>query len=98
MAIDYVRLQSAVTTIEKEENNLRDLFDRQDAIFKKLENGSDWQGLSKQSCFAKYKELSSKYEEILSNLSKYRMFLYNAGESYKSVVDKANVDNIISNS
>ncbi len=97
MAIDYVRLQSAITTIEKEEKNLKDLFDKQNANFEKLENSNDWQGMSKESCIAKYKELSSKYEEILSNLSKYRSFLYNTGESYKSIVDKADIDNVISN-
>ena len=97
MAIDYARLQSAVTTIEKEEKNLRELFDKQNINFEKLENSNDWQGMSKQSCIAKYKELSSKYEEILSNLEKYRLFLFNAGESYKSIVDKANIDNVISN-
>lgn len=83
--IDYNKLQDAISNIDSEAKKLRELFDKQNNNFKLLEDNKIWYGTSNQNCLAKYAEVSGKYEGIISDLEKYKQFLYNLGESYKSI-------------
>ena len=94
--IDYVKLQEAVTAIGNSKDKLQDLFDKENNVFIKMERADAWESISKQRCISKYRELSSKYGEILSNLEKYKQFLLKTGESYKSIIDKSNIESAIS--
>ncbi len=95
--IDYVKLQNAVASLENETNKLRELFSKQDNNFKLLEDNQMWNGTSNQSCLLKYKEVSGKYEDILSSLDKFKNFLFNVGEAYKAINETANGDVLSSN-
>ena len=90
ITIDFVKLQNAITSIDNEINKIKELFERQNNNFKKLEDTKMWNGTSSQSCIAKYKELSGKYEEIINNLSNYKRFLINLEASYSSINNEAN--------
>lgn len=90
--IDYTKLQNAIILLDNETKKLRELFNKQDNNFRLLEDNQMWNGTSNQSCILKYKDASEKYEDILSNLDKYKQFLSNALEAYKSINDSANND------
>ena len=85
IVIDYSKLEDAISKIDNETKKLKELFDRQNNNFKLLEDNKVWYGNSNQNCLSKYKEISGKYEEIISNLDKYKQFLINLGESYKAI-------------
>ena len=95
--IDYAKLQNAIAVIDSEAKKLRELFDKQNENFKQLEDNQMWNGTANQSCIMKYKEVSGKYEDILSNLDKFKQFLSNVGEAYKAINDRANGDIFSSN-
>ena len=97
ITIDYVKLQNAVMTLDEETKKLRELFNKQDQNFKLLEDNEMWNGSTNQACLLKYKEVSGKYEGILSELDKFKTFLSNVGEAYKAINDKANSDIFTSN-
>ena len=84
ITIDYNKLQDAITSIDNETKIIKDLLDKQNNNFKMLEDNKKWFGNSNQNCVSKYKELSSKYEEIITNLNNYKQFLVNLGETYKN--------------
>ena len=83
--IDYNMLDSAVSNIEKEINNLKNLFEEQNKNFKLLDDNKMWYGTACQNCTSKYMEISSKYEDIITTLNNYKQFLLNVKEAYKAI-------------
>ncbi len=82
--VDYNKLQESASLIEKEINNLKGLFDKENSYFELLADNKMWSGTSNENCINKYKEIKPKYEEILSGLNNYKQFLLNVAESYKN--------------
>lgn len=83
--IDYNMLDNAVSSIENEINNLKNLFEQQNKNFKLLEDNKMWYGIACQNCIDKYMEISSKYEDVITTLNNYKQFLLNVKESYKAI-------------
>ena len=82
--VDYNKLQESATLIEKEINNLKSLFAKEDSYFDLLADNKMWYGISNSNCINKYKELKNKYSDILNGLNNYKQFLLNVAEAYKN--------------
>ena len=82
--VDFNKLQESASLIENEINNLRSLFEKENSYFDLLADNKMWLGNSNNNCINKYKEIKTKYEDILNNLGNYKQFLLNVAESYKN--------------
>ena len=85
--VDYNKIQESAALIDKEINNLKDFFDKENSYFDSLSNNKMWYGTSNTNCINKYKELKPKYEEIINGLNNYKQFLLNVAETYKNFND-----------
>jgi len=81
--INYEVVKSLVSELYQEIIKLADLLTEQDRNFALLNDPTIWYGPSQTECMTKYKELSSKYQEIVNNISNYKVFLDSVNESYK---------------
>ena len=93
--INVIQVQEAIAKIDDEIEKINDLFDKQNQLFKKLESDKRWYGSSKDSCIDKYKQFSVKYHTIISDLTRYKDFLFKAVESYKGLLDQPNADDYL---
>ena len=82
--VNYNKLQESAALIEKEINNLKGLFEKENNYFDLLADNKMWFGNSNVQCINKYKEIKPKYEEIINGLNNYRQFLLNVAETYKN--------------
>ena len=92
--IDYNKLETVASNLDREIIKLKELFEKQNNNFKLLEDNKMWYGTACSSCLNKYKELSGKYEEIITNLNNYKQFIINVKDTYKNFQDSMN--NIVS--
>ena len=88
--VDYTKLETAASNLDNEIKKLKELFNKQNNNFKLLEDNKMWYGTACSNCINKYKELSSKYEDIITNLNNYKQFLNNVRDTYKAFNDEAN--------
>ncbi len=95
--IDYEKVESSIASIEEQIKGLQELFEKQNSNFKLFEDNKMWNGLSNQSCLAKYNEANAKYADIISTLNKYKKFLSDYLVSIKSVNAAGNVDTFFEN-
>lgn len=93
--VDYNKLQESAALIEKEINNLKEYFEKENSYFEMLSDNKMWSGNSNNNCINKYNELKKKYEYILNNLNKYKQFLLSISEKYSNLnsVLTQNIDN-----
>ena len=82
--VDYNKLQKSASLIENEINNLKGYFEKENKYFELLTDNKMWYGSSNTNCINKYRELKTKYEEILTGLNNYKQFLLNVAEAYKN--------------
>ena len=84
ITINYNKIQESVALIEKEINNLKELFEKQNNNFELLSDTKMWFGSSSNSCINKYNELKTKYEDIINGLNNYKQFLLKVAETYEN--------------
>lgn len=90
--VDYEQIQNTISALDNEIKKLEALFQRQDGNFALLQDATIWYSPAREECLNKYKELSSKYGDIINSLNNYKGFLISACEAYKkydSTITKA---------
>ena len=77
--------------IEKYNSIVKDIqivFQEEDNNFSNVDKNEIWEGNLKNKTFEKYNSLSSKYEEIISSLTKLRDFMAYVLNAYKTMDER----------
>ena len=85
VSVNINNLTRYALKMRSEAQQLQNIFEEQNANYEMLNLSSVWSGDSEVACLSKYKELSSKYEDIVKKLNSFADMLNTAGLSYEEL-------------